>query len=96
MFSCIYVTCVLHNVSVNSNWVHPPGQPPGISSKNLPRGSGFDFRKLPGEREFDKGWYYVENEIETSKNSVDQIFTGEKKKKKVEFFTFFEVYVFSQ
>ena len=31
------------NVSVNSNWVHPPGQPPGISSKRLPRGSGFDF-----------------------------------------------------
>ena len=24
------------NVSVNSNWVHPPGQPPGISSKTLP------------------------------------------------------------
>ena len=32
------------NVSVNSNWVHhPPGQPPGISSKILPGGSGFDF-----------------------------------------------------
>ena len=32
------------NVSVNSNWVHPPpGQPPGISSKTLPGGSGFDF-----------------------------------------------------
>ena len=31
------------NISVNSNWVHPPGQSPGISSKNLPGGSGFDF-----------------------------------------------------
>ena len=30
-------------VSVNSNWVHPPGQSPGISSKILPGGSGFDF-----------------------------------------------------
>ena len=30
-------------VSVSSNWVHPPGQPPGISSKTLPGGSGFDF-----------------------------------------------------
>ena len=29
-------------VSVNSNWVHPPGQPPGISSKRLPGGRGFD------------------------------------------------------
>ena len=34
---------LLCNVSVNSNWVHPPGQPPGISSKTLPGGSGFDF-----------------------------------------------------
>ena len=30
---------------------------------------------------------FVENEIETLKNSVDQIFTGQKKKQ-VEFFTF--------
>ena len=62
------------NVSVNSNWVHLPGQPQGISSKNLPRGSGFDFRKLPRGQEFDKGRDYVENEIETSKNNVDQNF----------------------
>ena len=37
----------------------------------------------------------MENESETSKNSVDQIFTGENKKQ-AELFTFFEVYVFSQ
>ena len=36
-------TFLTNNVSVNSNWVHPPGQPPGISSKTLPGGSGFDF-----------------------------------------------------
>ena len=38
----------------------------------------------------------MENETETSKNSVDQIFTGENNKitKQVEFFTFFAVYVF--
>ena len=40
----------------------PPGQPPGIRSKNLPGGSGFDFRKLPGGREFDKDRDFVENE----------------------------------
>ena len=60
--------CLLHecNVSVNSNWVHPPpGQPPGISSKRLPGGSGFDFWKLPGGREFDKGGDFVEIERET-------------------------------
>ena len=54
----------LRNVLVNSNWVHLPG----ISSKSLPGGgSGFDFRKLPGDREFDKGQDFVENEIETSR-----------------------------
>ena len=37
----------------------------------------------------------MENESETSKNSVDQIFTGENKKQ-VEFFTFFVLYLFSQ
>ena len=26
----------------------PPGQPPGVSSKKLPGGSGFDFQKCPG------------------------------------------------
>ena len=32
---------------VNSNWVHPPGQPLEISSKTCPGGLGFDFSKLP-------------------------------------------------
>ena len=35
----------------------------------------------------------MENESETSKNSVDQIFTGENKKQ-AEFLTFLEVYLF--
>ena len=47
-------------VSVNSNWVHPPGQPQGIPSKQLSRGSEFGFWKLPGGREFDKGRDFVE------------------------------------
>ena len=45
----------------------PPRQPPGISSKNLPGGSKFDFWKLPGGRKFDKDRDFVENESETSK-----------------------------
>ena len=45
----------------------PPGQPPGINSNSLPGGSRFDFRKLPGGREFDKDRDFVENESETSK-----------------------------
>ena len=47
-------------VSVNSNWVHPPG----ISSKNCP-GVEFDFWKLPGGREFDKCGDFVEIQSET-------------------------------
>ena len=38
-----------------------PGQPLGIRSKKLPRRSGFDFSKLPGGREFDKGQDFVES-----------------------------------
>ena len=52
-------------VLVNSNWVHPPGQPPRISSKRLPKRLGFDFWKLPRGREFDKGGDFVETESET-------------------------------
>ena len=81
-------------VSVYSNWVHSPRATPGISSKTCP-GVGFDFWKLPGGREFDKDRDFVENESETSKNSVDQIFTGENKKQ-AKFLTFFEVYLFSE
>ena len=46
------------NVSVKSNWVHPPGQPPGISFKKLPGRLGFDFWKY-------KGQDFVENKSET-------------------------------
>ena len=33
----------LMSQSIPTGYIPPPGQPPGISSKNLPRGSGFDF-----------------------------------------------------
>ena len=36
------------SVSVNSNWVHPPEQTPGISSKNLPGGRDLTFESCPG------------------------------------------------
>ena len=26
----------IHNVSVNSNWVHPPGNPRGLAQKHCP------------------------------------------------------------
>ena len=42
----------------------PPGNPRGLAQK-IARGSGFDFRKLPGGREFDKGGDFVEIQSET-------------------------------
>ena len=36
------------NVSVSSNWVHPPWQPLGISSKKLPGGLDLTFESCPG------------------------------------------------
>ena len=66
---------------VNFIWVHPLGQPPGLAQKTCPGGRDLIFLKLPRGREFDKGRDYVENEVETSKNSLDQFFTGIKKQK---------------
>ena len=42
-----------------------PRATPGISSKTLPGGSGFDFWQLPGGREFDKDGDFVEIQSET-------------------------------
>ena len=46
VFNNKYISCIY--VSVNSNWVHAPGQPPGISSKNLPMGQHLTFESCPG------------------------------------------------
>ena len=43
-----------------------PSNPQGWLKK-LPVGPGFDFWKLPGGREFDKGRDFVENGSDTSK-----------------------------
>ena len=58
MLLCLYI-------SVNSNWVDSPRQPPVITSKRLPGGSGFDVWKLSGGQKFDKGGDFVEMESET-------------------------------
>ena len=38
----------IHYVSVNSNWVHPPGQPRGLAHKNFPGGWDLAFESCPG------------------------------------------------
>ena len=75
------ISISLMSQSIPTGYI-PPGNPRGLAQKACPGVSGFDFRKLPGDREFDKDRDYVENKIEASKNSVDQIFTGKNKKTK--------------
>ena len=75
------------NVSVNSNWVHPPQQPPGISSKNLPGGRDLTFESCPGAGTSTRTGILWKMKVKLQKNSVDQIFTGENKKQ-AEFLTF--------
>ena len=43
---CVYV--VIHNVSVNSNWVHPLGNPRGLAQKHCPGGRNLNFESCPG------------------------------------------------
>ena len=56
--------------SIPTGYIPPPEKPPGISSKTLPGRSGFDFWKLLGGREFEKGGDFVEIGSETFCPSV--------------------------
>ena len=38
----------IRNVSVNSNWVHPLGNPRGFAQKNCPGGRELTFESCPG------------------------------------------------
>ena len=67
------------NVSVSFDWVHPPGQPPGISSKNLRRGRDLIFESCPLAGNSIRAGILWKIKVELQKNSVDQIFTGENK-----------------
>ena len=72
----------LVNVSVNSNWVHPPGQPPGISSKNLPGGRDLTFESCLGTGNSTRVGILWKMKLKLQKNSEDQSFTGENNKNK--------------
>ena len=39
---------VVSYVSVNPNWVHPPGNPRGLARKNCPGGRDLTFESCPG------------------------------------------------
>ena len=82
-------------VSVNSNWVHPPGNPRGLAQKTCPGGRDLTFEICPGAGNSTKTGILWKIKVKLQKNSVDQIFTDESKKQ-AEFLTFYEVYVFTQ
>ena len=83
----------LCNVSVNSNWVHPPGQPPGISSKNLPGGRDLTFESCPGAGNSTRTGILWKMKVKLNKIAWIKFLQVIKQ---AELLTFFEVYVFSQ
>ena len=78
----------INYVSVNSNWVHPLGQLSGISSKNLPGGWELTFESCPGVVNLTRTEILWPMKMKLPKNSMDQIFTSENKKNKLNFLPF--------
>ena len=69
------------NVSVRSNWVHPPGNPRGLAQKTCPVDRDLTFESCPGAANSTRTGILWKMKVKLQKNSVDQIFTGENKNK---------------
>ena len=68
-------------VSVNSNWVHPPpGNPRGLAQKTCPGGRDLAFESCPGAGNSSRTGILWKMKVKLQKNSVVQIFIGERKK----------------
>ena len=72
-------------VSVNSNWVHPPGNPRGLAQKTCPGGRDLSFESCWGAGNLTRTGILWKIKVKLQKHSVDQIFTGENKKNKLNF-----------
>ena len=83
-------------VSVNSSWLHPPPSNPWVLAKKLAWGRDLTFECCLGARNSTRARILWKMKVKLQRPSLDQIFTGENKKKQAEFLTFFYVYVFSQ
>ena len=70
--------CDLMSQSIPTGYI-PPGNPQKLAQKTFPGGQDLTFEVAWG-REFDKDHDFVENESETSKNSVDQFLQVKTKK----------------
>ena len=73
----------------------PPGNPQGLAQKPCPGGRDLTYEGCPGTGTSTRTRILWKMKVKLQKNSVDQ-FLQVKTKKQAEFFTFFEVYVFSQ
>ena len=86
---------LLGYVSVNSNWVNPPGNPRGLAQKTCPGGRDLTFKSSPKAGNSTRAWILWKMEVKLKKIAwikFLQVKTG----KQVEFLTSFKVYVFSQ
>ena len=69
------------NVSVNSNWVHPLGNPRGLAQKTCLGGQDLTFESCLGARNSTRTGILWKMKVKLHRNSVDQIFTDENKNK---------------
>ena len=81
--------------SIPTGYIPPPGNPRGLAQKTCPVGRDLTFENCPEAGNSTRTGILWKMKVKLKKSSVDQIFTGENKKQ-AEFFTFFDVYVFSQ
>ena len=73
-----------------------PGQPPGISSKNLPGGRHLTFKSCPGAGNPTQAGILYKMKVKLQKIAWIKFLQVKTKTKQVEFLTIFEVYLFSQ
>ena len=73
----------------------PPGNPRGLAQKTCPGGRDLTFESCPGAGNSTRTRILWKMKVKRQKNSVDQIFTGENKKKQAEILTFLGLCVFS-
>ena len=77
-----------------------PGNTRGLAQKTCPGGWDLTFESFPGPDNSIRAGILWKMKLKPQKNSVDQVFTGENKKKtkkkQVELLTFCQVYVLFQ
>ena len=73
----------------------PPGNPQGLAQKTCPGGRDLTFESCLGAENLTRTGILWKMKVKRQKNSVDQTFTGENKKKQAEILTFLGLCVFS-